>query len=309
MTAIFVSGALMTTFDQPQQNAAEIEKREAARADRVEKLVARICKASPLGKKIVESAIERGISIGIDGDKGNCLGCYVPSMKYVSLDEKAPDAKLISTIVHECRHSEQKPTHDHSYSVYSNVAEVRALEADAMAHECAAVYQMRKTEPDTYAAFCERHGGMMQAYEASFEKDKDADKAKSEAFKAWYDHASYVENYDRSVVDFMEMGKLYSGAYKKEITPKQLSAEFGYVDEAFFASARANTVSEKTAKNAAIVERNHIRHALKLFGRSKIKTSADYFYVRDANGNVEPPKRQQFNPAMAKALSNGGSRL
>lgn len=306
MTAIFVSGALMTTFNQSQEDAATVEKREAARAERVEKLVARICKASPLGKKIVESAIERGVSIGIDGDKGNCLGCYVPSMKYVSLDEKASDAKLISTIVHECRHSEQNPMRDHSYSVYSNVAEVRALEADAMAHECAAVYQMRKAEPDTYAAFCDRHGGMMKAYEASFEKDKNADKAKSEAFKAWYDHASYVENYDRSVVDFMEMGKLYSGAYKKEITPKQLSEEFGYVDEAFFASARANTVSEKTATNAAKVERGHVRHALKLFGRSKIKTSADYFYVRGTDGKVEPPKRQQFNVAAAKVFAGNG---
>lgn len=306
MTAIFVSGALMTTFNQPQEDATTVEKREAARAERVEKLVARICKASPLGKKIVESAIERGISIGIDGDKGNCLGCYVPSMKYVSLDEKASDAKLISTIVHECRHSEQNPMRDHSYSVYSNVAEVRALEADAMAHECAAVYQMRKAEPDTYAAFCDRHGGMMKAYEASFEKDKNADKAKSEAFKAWYDHASYVENYDRSVVDFMEMGKLYSGAYKKEITPKQLSEEFGYVDEAFFVSARANTVSEKTATNAAKVERAHVRHVLKLFNRSKIKTSADYFYVRGTDGKVEPPKRRRFGVAAARAMTDKG---
>lgn len=306
MTAIFVSGALMTTFNQPQEDAATVEKREAARAERVEKLVARICKASPLGKKIVESAIERGVSIGIDGDKGNCLGCYVPSMKYVSLDEKASDAKLISTIVHECRHSEQNPMRDHSYSVYSNVAEVRALEADAMAHECAAVYQMRKAEPATYAAFCERHGGMMKAYEASFEHDKDMTKAKSEAFKAWYDHAEYVENYDKSVIDFMEMGKLYSGAYKKEITPKQLSEEFGYVDEAFFASARANTVSEKTATNAAKVERAHVRHVLKLFNRSKIKTSADYFYVRGTDGKVEPPKRRRFGVVAARAMTDKG---
>ncbi len=306
MAAIFVSGALMTAFDQPQQSAAEIEKREAARAERVEKLVARICKASPLGKKIVESAIERGVSIGIDGDKGNCLGCYVPSMKYVSLDEKASDAKLISTIVHECRHSEQNPMRDHSYSVYSNVAEVRALEADAMAHECAAVYQMRKAEPDTYAAFCDRHGGMMKAYEASFEKDKNADKAKSEAFKAWYDHAEYIENYDKSVIDFMGMGMLYAGAYKKELSPKHLAAEFDYVDGAFFDSARANTVSEKTAINAAKVERAHVRHVLKLFNRSKIKTSADYFYVRTADGKVEPPKRRRFDVVAARAMTDKG---
>lgn len=306
MTAIFVSGALMTTFNQSQEDAATVEKREAARAERVEKLVARICKASPLGKKIVESAIERGVCIGIDGGKGNCLGSYTPSLKYVSLDEKAPDAKLLSTIIHECRHSEQNPTHDHSYSVYSNVAEVRALEADAMAHECAAVYQMRKAEPDTYAAFCERHGGIMKAYETSFEKDKDETKAKAEAFKSWYDHSEYVECYDNSVIDFMGMGMLYAGAYKKELSPNHLAAEFDYVDEAFFASARANTVSEKTATNAAKVERGHVRHALKLFGRSKIKTSADYFYVRGTDGKVEPPKRQQFNVAAAKVFAGNG---
>ncbi len=306
MTAIFVSGALMTTFNQPQEDAATVEKREAARAERVEKLIARICKASPLGKKIVESAIERGISIGIDSGKADCLGSYMPSMRYVSLNETASDEKLLSTIVHECRHSEQTPTHNHSYSVYSNIAEVRALEADAMAHECAAVYQMRKAEPATYAAFCERHGGMMKAYEASFEHDKDMTKAKSEAFKAWYDHAEYVENYDKSVIDFMGMGMLYAGAYKKELSPKHLAAEFDYVDGAFFDSARANTVSEKTATNAAKVERAHVRHVLKLFNRSKIKTSADYFYVRTADGKVEPPKRRRFDVVAAKAMTDKG---
>jgi len=256
------------------EKKAERDRVESERAERVEKLLARICKSSPLGKKMVESAIERGVCIGIDGDKGKALGSYTPSMKYVSLSDKATDAQLLSTIVHECRHSEQNPVHDHSYSVYSNIAEVRAVEADAMAHECAAVYQMRKAEPETYDVFCKRHGGMMRAYEQSFVADKDENKAKAEAFKAWYDHAEYVENYDRAVVDFMGMGMLYSGAYKKEIAPKQLADEIGYVDAGFFASARANTVSEKTATETAKVERGHVRHALKLFGKSKIKTSA-----------------------------------
>ena len=226
-------------------------------------------------------------------------------MKYVSLSDKATDAQLLSTIVHECRHSEQNPVHDHSYSVYSNIAEVRAVEADAMAHECAAVYQMRKAEPETYDVFCKRHGGMMRAYEQSFVADKDENKAKAEAFKAWYDHAEYVENYDRAVVDFMGMGMLYSGAYKKEIAPKQLADEIGYVDAGFFASARANTVSEKTATETAKVERGHVRHALKLFGKSKIKTSADYFYVRSADGKVEAPKRER-NPVAVIGKANGG---
>lgn len=305
MTAVFVAGNMMPPVMETPEKKVERDRVESERAARVENLIARICKSSPLGKKMVESAIERGVCIGIDGDKGKALGSYTPSMKYVSLSDKATDAQLLSTIVHECRHSEQNPVHDHSYSVYSNIAEVRAVEADAMAHECAAVYQMRKAEPETYDVFCKRHGGMMRAYEQSFVADKDENKAKAEAFKAWYDHAEYVENYDRAVVDFMGMGMLYSGAYKKEIAPKQLADEIGYVDAGFFASARANTVSEKTATETAKVERGHVRHALKLFGKSKIKTSADYFYVRSADGKVEAPKRER-NPVAVIGKANGG---
>ena len=199
MPIIAGPGGIMFTGMNTPVDKAEIERREKEREERVKKLIDRVSKSSPIGKRIIESAIERGISIGIDGDKGNSLGSYIPSMKYVSLNEKAKDEQLLSTIVHECRHSEQKPERDMSYTMYAAIGETRAMEADAMAHECASVYQMRKAEPETYKLFCNRHGGIMQAYEASFEKDKDETKAKAEAFKAWYDHAEYVELYDRSV--------------------------------------------------------------------------------------------------------------
>lgn len=303
--AIFAGGMLIPVFDPPQ-TPEERDRVEKEREQRVDRLIDRICKSSPTGKKIVESAIARGISIGIDGDKGNSLGSYIPSMKYVSLNEKASDAKLLSTIVHECRHSEQTPVHDHTYSVYDSVCEVRAMEADAMAHECAAVYQMRKAEPETYEAFCERHGGIMKAYETSFEARKDPAAAKNEAFKAWYDHAEYVELYDCATVEFMAMGSLYSGAYKKEIPPKEMAENIGYVEPEFFTSARASTVSEKTAKDAAKTERGHIRHALKIFNRSKIKTSADKFFVRAADGTVSAPKQTAAADILLKQNRSAG---
>lgn len=303
--AIFAGGMLIPVFDPPQ-TPEERDRVEKEREQRVDRLIDRICKSSPTGKKIVESAIARGISIGIDGDKGNSLGSYIPSMKYVSLNEKASDAKLLSTIVHECRHSEQTPVHDHTYSVYDSVCEVRAMEADAMAHECAAVYQMRKAEPETYEAFCERHGGIMKAYETSFEARKDPAAAKNEAFKAWYDHAEYVELYDCATVEFMAMGSLYSGAYKKEIPSKEMAENIGYVEPEFFTSARASTVSEETAKDAAKAERGHIRHALKIFNRSKIKTSADKFFVRAADGTVSAPKQTAAADILLKQNRSAG---
>jgi len=306
MTAAMMVGGVFVPAYSSQRTPEEQERIEKEREQRVEKLIGRICKSSPLGKKIVESAIARGISIGIDGDKGNSLGSYIPSMKYVSLNEKASDAKLLSTIVHECRHSEQTPVHDHTYSIYDSVCEVRAMEADAMAHECAAVYQMRKAEPETYGAFCERHGGIMKAYETSFEAQKDPAAAKNEAFKAWYDHAEYVELYDRATVEFMAMGSLHAGAYKKEIPPKKMAENVGYVEPEFFTSARASTVSEKTAKDAAKTERGHIRHALKIFNRSKIKTSADKFFVRAADGTVSAPKQTVAADILLKQKRSAG---
>lgn len=289
--AVVIGGAFIMPPAPSKEDKAKMEALEKERAERVDRLLKRICKTTPLGKQIVESAEKRGIAIGIDGDKGNSWGSYSPSMKYVSLNEKASDAQLLSTIVHELRHSEQKPEHDFNNTVFGSIAEVRAMEADAMAHECAAVYQMRKAEPETYKLFVNRHGGMMKAFEDSFNQDKDMTKAKGEAFKAWYDHAEYVELYDRSIVEFSAMGKMTAGAYKDDMPSSKLAEKVDYVDAAFFDSPRAATVSQKVAEGAARVERAHIRHMLKLFGKSKIPTSADHFWVRDDKGNVSEPKR------------------
>lgn len=282
-------GVFVTVVPEPIDKE-ENTRREKAREERVQRLIERVSKSSPIGKRIIESALERGVSIGMEADKGGSLGSYMPSFKYVSLNERVSDEQLLSTIVHECRHSEQKMKRDMSYTVYASIAETRAIEADAMAHECAAVYQMRKSEPETYKLFNERHGGIMKAYEVSFEKNKDETKAKAEAFKAWYDHAEYVELYDRSVRKFMEMGQMHSGAYKQDLSVKVLSDNVPYVEPEFFTSQRASTVSEETAIDAAKIERGHIRHAFKIFSRSKLPTSADNFYVRDTKGNVTPPK-------------------
>lgn len=280
----------------------EKENRAAGYTDSV---VDRVCKASPLGKKLVCGALSRGINIeSVEDIADDCA--YVPEAKVILMDNAVSTDRLAGRVVAACRRSEQNPVCDSSYSVYDNVREGRALAADAAAHECAAVYQMRKTEPYVYKDFCCRHGGMMRAFAQSFEKNKEMDKAKAEAFKAWYDDKSNVERQDKCTIDGLDLNGLSLKAFKKEMTSAQLAQQVPYVDVAFFDSAKSNTVSENTAQQAAKLERNHIRHALKLFGRSKIKTSADYFYVRDANGNVEPPKRQQVSLAAAKALANGG---
>lgn len=297
---IFIGGAFIPPT-VPTLSEEEKLLKEQKREERLNKLIERVSKSSPIGKRVIESALERGISIYFDSENDNTLGKYIPSMECVILNEKYPDDKLLSTIVHECRHSEQKPVKDHTYTILAGARETRALEADAMAHECAAVYQMRKTEPETYKLFKQRHTGIMLAYENSFEKEKDEKKAKSEAFKAWYDDASYVELYDRGIVEFMAMGSMYSGGYKNDMPAEKLIENVDYVEKSFFDSKRAMTFSEKVAKETQKAERGHIRHLLNIFGRNKIKTSADDMYVRKQDGSVSSPKNK-LDAIMKKML-------
>lgn len=304
-TPIIIGGAFIPPVIQTLSEEEKLLK-EQKREERLNKLIERVSKASPIGKKIVESAIERGIGICFEEGCDNALGKYVPSVKCVVLNEKFPDEKLLSTIIHECRHSEQKPVKDHTYTILAGARENRALEADAMAHECAAVYQMRKSEPETYNVFKQRHAGIMTAYESSFEKEKDEKKAKSEAFKAWYDDAAYVELYDRSIVEFMATGSMYSGGYKKDMPSEKLLDNVDYVEKSFFDSKRAMTFSEKVARETQKAERGHIRHIFNIFGKSKIKTSADDMYVRQQDGSVSSPKNMKNNVINKVLMSEFG---
>lgn len=311
MPIIAGPGGVFVVNTQNPIDKAELARRKKERKERVQRLIERVSKSSPTGKRLIESALERGISIDMEMGSGSCLGSYMPSFKSVSLNENVSDEQLLSTIVHECRHSEQNLKSEMASTVYAAIVDTRAVEADAMAHECAAVYQMRKAEPEVYKLFNDRHAGIMKAYETSFEKDKDETKAKAEAFKAWFDDAGYVERYDRSVTDFMSMGQLHSGAYKKDLSVKAISENVPYVEPEFFTSQRATTVSEEIAGEVAKIERGHIRHAFKIFSKSKLPTSADKFYVRDGKGNITPPKTKdspkKTNAALvAKAVAQKG---
>lgn len=281
--------------------------------ERVEKLLNRLSKVSPLGKQIVDKAVENGVRIYMDDSMGGKrLGCFYPSMNMISLNDKFGDSILLAALVHESRHAGQTMTHDHTMTVHSAVAVVRALEADAMAHECAAVYQMKKAEPATYREFCEHHSKMMGAYEKEFTASKDMDKALGEAFKAWYDNKDFIRQYDNNTLEFMGMGFMFGGAYKKEVPAEEIAKGIcakgnkTYVEPEFFYSGRASTITQYQASEAHKIEKGHIRHMFhieKIFG--KIPTSAGLFYVRGEDGTVREPavKQPAGNAAVQKAAA------
>ena len=140
---------------------------------RCQSLIDRVCKTSPIGKKLIENALSNGVKIRMS-DEIDALGTYNNESKEIQLNKEFEDDTLLSTLVHECRHSEQTIQFGSPhYSMYTSIAIVRAKEADAMAHQCAAAYQMRRTEVDAFLDFSTRHPGMMLAYQNEMEKSKD----------------------------------------------------------------------------------------------------------------------------------------
>ncbi len=279
-----IASAFKTEKDKALDEALEKKRQE-----RLETLINHVKKNSPTGKKLIEEAQEKGVTFYMDTLNANTLGVFSGSTNSIALNESFSNDKLVSTLVHEARHANQDPPQNMNSDVHSMVSCVRAMEADAMAHECAAVFEMGGAP---MSSFLLSHRHISSSYHKGLKKTKDKQEALTEAFKAWYDDKAYVSKYDEKTIETSKIGQLMKEAYTHKVTPEMLSQAVPYIEPKFFPSERANTMEEKLVKKAQKVEKKHIRHAFNFFHRSKIETSSDLFYVRKEQGKIDPPKRE-----------------
>ena len=285
----------------PERDVAESGDERIAS---LKKTLGAIC---PFGRRIVDAAEAKGAVFCTDGDLGKRSGVYHPATGYVVLNAKMSDDVLLSSIVHEARHALQPKGYTHEDTVKSAIMLNRAMEADAMAFQCAAVAEMKDAAPGVYREFTALHADMRARYETEYKASNDREKAMSKAFEAWYENAAYVDQYDRGVLDFMAMGAVYRGAYRSERPASEpvekLKAPNGksYISSGFLASEKALTVSLSVAERAAEIERKHVRHLL-----FKPKTtSADRLFVRLPSGEIKKPELPAVSKAL-KSLRQGG---
>jgi hypothetical protein len=263
--------------------------------------------SSPVGKKVIDDALKNGVVFDLEHDPASkTLGRFVPAFNRIYLDGNADNASLAAVAVHEGRHAVQKMGYCHEQTVKSSVTVCRAMEADAMAHECAAAYEMKSADPLVFETFKASRPNVAEAFEKEYGRSGDMFAAVGEAFRGWYDDASYVGRYDSKIMEFMGMAKTMGKAYKTVVSGSDVSAllDFDgkpYVPASFFGTERALTVSEKTAAEAEKIEKSHIRHLLK----KPKTTSADDFYVRTASGEVKPPKALASFPVLQAARRGG----
>ena len=225
--------------------------------ERIRRLMDTAGQNSPTAAKVINTAFAYGCGFNFSRlDK--CQGAYDAACNMVFLNPARSDEELLTTLVHECRHSLQpKDFKNAQHNIRTNLQWTRATEADAMAHECAAAFEMRAALPAVWDKFKEKHAGIADAYEKTIDGG-DQNKALNEAFKAWHDNAKYVAIYDGETIDRLS----YLSARGRTVPQNDIpSEEIGqrvcrkdgqsYLEEGFMGSARALTVGDAVLPKVA----------------------------------------------------------
>lgn len=219
--------------------------------DRIRRLMDLARQNSAVAAQTVNSAFVRGCGFNFENlDK--CQGAYSPEQNMVYLNPQRSDAELLSTLVHECRHALQpKGFKNKENNIRTNLQWVRATEADAMAYECAAAFEMRDALPQVWEQFEKKHGTIASSYEAAIKTGNQA-QALNEAFKAWHDDAKYVSVYDTETIRNLSASAVRGGT---DFLSKNLSGEeigervclkdgVSYLEKGFMTSEHALTVDK-----------------------------------------------------------------
>ncbi|MGN0904229.1 MAG: DUF6782 family putative metallopeptidase [Alphaproteobacteria bacterium] len=277
-------------------NTAASPVTEEARNERMKRLMTSVAESSPTAFETLQNASLRGCKYKFTGDMDKTLGTYNRADKTIYLNEKHSDAVLSTVLVHEARHAVQHNLH---LSADRNTATLltmwRASEADAMAFECAAAYEMQNDNPEAWFKFKNMHRGIAVAFSREMKASRDERNALSEAFKAWYDDAPYVAEYDKDALQFLEDSREKAGwSFLKDNVAGERVAfnlcrkgdDLYLRDVVFLSSERAMTIDADIARRC----RGVADDALFLYGRQD--RSLDRLFVRDENGTVHPMKTE-----------------
>lgn len=232
------------------QNAFLNKRDDDADYKRLRHLIDTAVKYSPTAAGIIDEAATGYCFEDIDS-----IGSYSSWNGLVRLNPKYPDEVLLTTLVHECRHARQSDKDNFSrYDIRTNLQWNRAAEADAMAWQCAAAYEMKDALPGVWDKFRQSHPAVALSYASALKNTDDQDKALGAAFKAWHEDASYVAQYDKNLMK--SLTQFVRKSEKKDllsisIDPEEIAGticrgnEKSYLEKGFMTSEQALTVREK----------------------------------------------------------------
>lgn len=186
--------------------AFNLEGTESEKRHLVE-LINRIAENSPLGKAVLEEAAKTGCTLMMSSElRETTAGTANREKNIIYLNRRRPDEKLVTTLVHECRHvcqfangcaKEEKGELD----ILSSVMQDRAMEADADAAAGVAAFQMaQKGDKEVLNAFAQCRPSVTAALHCETKNRPDAsqDALMKAAFGAWYSNNPLKTAYEDS---------------------------------------------------------------------------------------------------------------
>ena len=251
---------------------------------RAERLIRTVSDCSETGAVVLNEAFARGYVCVFFDELGTCSGTCFHDKKLLALNPQRFDAELAATLVHEARHAIQSaPELSADKNIRSLLVAQRAAEADATAFECVAAYEMREKVPEAWNRFRAVHPKIAATC------SKTETPSLGEAFKAWYDDASYAALYDKDVVSFLRASENKAGGdfLRRDVPDGALMNRLcrftgqSYLnDAAFLSSPRACCFDEATLAGC----RGILRDAAFLYGRRDDSLNA--VFVRSSDGSV-----------------------
>lgn len=132
----------------------------------------------------------------------------------------------LSTLVHEACHAlqaERSVKYPSLLCVADQMKYHRAIEADACAHECAFIYEIKDEHPEVRESALSRGMPMYETFERVLSETDDSVLAMGEAFKSWYDYPPYQKAYDKwhkedvRIIAEHGLKKDYNGYFMKQM--------------------------------------------------------------------------------------------
>lgn len=287
------------------QKAFASERDEEADYKRLRHLIDTAKKYSPTAAGIIEAA-----GTGYCFENIDSIGSYSSGSDLVRLNPKCPDEVLLSTLVHECRHALQSERgNSFKHDIRTNLQWNRAMEADAMALQCSAAYEMKEALPGVWDSFCQKHAQVALSYAGTLKNTKDQDKALSAAFKAWHEDDAYVSLYDSKLLEAMLKHTAKSEDKSLNtlfVDPEEIGEEIcrrngkSYLEKGFMPSQQALTVREWDVWPKVV----QLKYAISE-KTGTADASAEEMFTKNIFGTVRP-RRTLFSALMRPSAEKDG---
>ncbi len=269
----------------------------------------------PAGRETLKELSSTGCTFTIDPSSASAGGYFCPDENKIVLNTASGYKDFSAPFVHEARHAIQHhktPVCSHHLVVSDCLTHLRAIEADAVAHESAFIHEIRDARPDIYEE--RSYMPMLHAYSDTFEATKDKTKAMRASFESWYGYEYYQRYYDNHHGNYICRAAEYGveskdgSFFKDRLTDETLDGICSfqgkpYVDKAFLKSPAAFSVP--------VEDKARISEALDSYAQAVSGVvrdrSVNRMYARLPDKTVLPPSlpaERKENKAVITTLLN-----